>query len=87
MEVALLVGLAALLARAVRFVGATHGRDRRAGATLLEGLFTRPDGLGWPPGVQEEDRDRIWSWSPPPETVEGDLIDAGVAAVPVQRVH
>jgi hypothetical protein len=54
---------------------------------LLGGLFAGPGELGWPAGVQEEDRDRIWSWAPPPQAVEGDLIDRDVAPVPVRPVR
>jgi hypothetical protein len=85
-EVALLIGFAALLARGARALG-VHVRARPTDAALLGGLFAGPGELGWPPGVQEEDRDRIWSWAPRPQAVEGDLIDRDVAPVPVGRVR
>ena len=86
MEVALLIVFAALLARGARVLG-VHVRARPTDVALLGGLFAGPGELGWPPGVQEEDRDRIWSWAPPPQAVEGDLIDRDVAPVPVGRVR
>jgi hypothetical protein len=60
------------LAKALTFVGSD---DRQAGpAGLFSGLFVGPS-LGWPAGVQEEDRDRPWAWAvgltepTPPEVV------------------
>ena len=101
MEVALLIALVVLLARGARFLGMMDARAQQAGAGVLDGLFalsreySRSGELGWPHGVQEEDRDRVWTWAPPPEPadesdvidVRADLIDAEIALVRVQRVR
>ena len=62
MEVVLDIVVLGALARAFMAIGRVYGRVSPAG--LLSGLFTAPT-LGWPIGVQEEDRDRAWSWSTP----------------------
>jgi hypothetical protein len=99
-EAVLLIALVALLARGARFLGIMDARAQRAGDGVINGLFalsreySRSGELGWPHGVQEEDRDRIWTWAPPPEAPEGDFIelqgeleDAEVAVVRVHRVR
>jgi hypothetical protein len=78
-EVPLLIIVVALLARLARTLGMMDARTRRTGAGVLDGLFafsgqySNSGELGWPPGVQEEDRDRIWRWTAP-EAAAGDLI-------------
>jgi hypothetical protein len=76
------------LATGLIVLGGTYGRSGPTG--LLRGMFSSPT-LGWPVGVQEEDRDRIWSWDQlPTEPDDADLIDLGDARIessPVHRVH
>jgi hypothetical protein len=74
------------------------GSGRTEPSVLFEGLFSAPD-LGWPHGVQEEDRDRLWSWDPPPlrsdarpieahpQLPKAELIDLVVGGVPVRPVR
>jgi hypothetical protein len=69
------------------------GNGRASPAGLFAGMFVAP-GLGWPVGVQEEDRDRLWSWAAPPPRPEvppgppvAELIDLDAGGVPVQRVR
>jgi len=79
------------LARTLRRVGSAYGRASPAG--LFAGMFVAP-GLGWPVGVQEEDRDRPWGWVTPPrarpaapEPPGPALVDIEDAGIPVQRVR
>lgn len=100
MEVLILIALVALLARGARFLGMMEARSGRIGDGVVDALngmfvlsreYSRSGELGWPRGVQEEDRDRVWSWSPPAAAPEGDFIDIEGeivdAEVPVARVH
>jgi hypothetical protein len=54
------------------------------GTQLIGGLFS-PPGLGWPPGVQEDD-DLVWHW-PDPSAAAGEDRDsaAGHTAAPPTR--
>ncbi len=87
MELLIYVVVFGVLARAFALLGGGYGRSGPSG--LLSGLFNSP-GLGWPEGVQEEDRERVWSWAPPAVVPDdADLIDVptlGVEPAPVQRV-
>ncbi len=83
------VSLIALVAFATgaRMLGSASGRAGPAG--LFRGLFGST-GLGWPTGVQEEDRDRLWSWAEPAEPQDepdDELVDVSEGAVPVRRVR
>ena len=87
----IVVSLMALVAFATgaRMLWSTDARAGPAG--LFRGLFGS-QGLDWPTGVQEEDRDRLWSWADPPEPVdpaetEDELVDLSVGAVPVRPVR
>jgi hypothetical protein len=87
----LVVGLIALVAFATgaRMLGSAYGRGGPSG--MFRGLFGAT-GLDWPAGVQEEDRDRVWSWSEPAEPAEpvdpdGELVEVSNGAVPVGRVR
>lgn len=53
------------IAKALMLVRSVDGRASPAG--LFAGIFVAP-GLGWPEGVQEEDRDRLWSWDASPSS-------------------
>ncbi len=79
------------IAKALMLVRSGYGRASPAG--LFAGLFVAP-GLGWPEGVQEEDRDRLWSWDAPrPERDAprgppvAELIDLEFGGVPVWPVR
>jgi hypothetical protein len=55
--------------------------DRTGLAGLFRGMFSAPT-LGWPDGVQEEDRDRVWSWAPPDaEPDDADVIELGGSTI------
>lgn len=77
-----------IVAKGLMMIGGVDGRSGPAG--LFRGMFSSPN-LGWPRGVQEEDRERAWSWdSPPTEPDDVDLIDVGdvtVEPAPVQRLR
>lgn len=86
-----MVSLIALVAFAMgaRMLGSACGRAGPAG--MFRGLFDSP-GLDWPTGVQEEDRDRLWSWAQPvkPEEPLADvqeLVEVREQAVSVSRVR
>jgi hypothetical protein len=69
-------------AKALMLVRSVDGRASPAG--LFVGMFAAP-GLGWPEGVQEEDRDRLWSWDVPslePEAPIGTAAAAEPGAAP-----
>ena len=58
------------LAKGILAIGGVHRRVSLGG--FFGGMFAAPT-LGWPTGVQEEDRDRIWSWEAPlPTPASGD---------------
>ena len=90
MDLVVLIVLIAALVKGASLLGITFGRSGPAG--LLGGMFSAPT-VDWPQGVQEEDRDRVWSWSPPPaESKAGEAPDAEVVEslderAPVQRVR
>lgn len=109
-EVVLLIALVALLASGARFLGMMEARAGRAdnvdgvvdglnGMFLLSREYSRSGQLGWPHGVQEEDRDRVWTWSPPAQApqseapdgdfieIQGELVEAEVAVVRVHRTR
>ena len=76
MELVVYIAVLGVLARVLTMVGAVYSRASPSG--FLTGLFTAPT-LGWPVGVQEEDRDRVWNWDPPDSDVVAP--SARVAAV------
>ena len=88
MDLLIYVVVFGALAKGLIVLGGAHGQSEPTG--LLRGMFSSPT-LGWPEGVQEEDRDRIWAWdSLPTEPDDADFIDLGDASIessPVHRVH
>jgi hypothetical protein len=64
-----------VLARALGVLGRVYARASPSG--LLDGMFSAPT-LGWPVGVQEEDREQIWNWTAPAPDPAGS--DAQVVA-------
>lgn len=79
------------LAKSLLVVRSVYGRASPAG--LFAGMFVAP-GLGWPRGVQEEDRDRPWGWdasTPAPATAPdppvAELIDVEDGGIPVHQVR
>ena len=74
-----------VLATGLLVLRGAYGRSGPTG--LLRGMFSSPS-LGWPEGVQEEDRDRVWSWdTAPTEPDDADLIDLGDASIEPAPVH
>jgi hypothetical protein len=85
MELLIYLVVFGVVAKGLLTIGGVYGRSGPAG--LLGGMFSSPT-LGWPHGVQEEDRDRAWSWDPPPnEPDDVDLFDVGDVPVEPAPVH
>jgi hypothetical protein len=100
MDVVTYIVVLAFLGRIALAIGGAYARI--GPSDFLSGLFSAPT-LGWPSGVQEEDRERLWSWSPAPASpiVDGPLIGAADptdaisaaiedipdSAIPLRRVH
>jgi hypothetical protein len=90
MDFVVLIVLVAALVKGASYLGITFGRSGPAG--LLQGMFSNSS-LGWPHGVQEEDRDRLWSWEEPPaerpaaEPPAGEVVDATGERAQLQRVR
>jgi hypothetical protein len=88
MELLIYLAVFAVVAYGLVALGGAYVRAGPAG--LFGGMFRAPT-LGWPVGVQEEDRDRVWSWAPPgAEPDDADVIDLGGSTVeptPVRRVR
>jgi hypothetical protein len=85
-----LIVLIAALVKGASYLGITFGRSGPAG--LLRGMFSAPS-LDWPHGVQEEDRERIWSWEAPAtgppakEAPDAEVVEVTEERVPVRRVR
>ena len=95
MDFVVVIVLLVVLVTGASLLGIGFGRSGPAG--LLGGLFSAPS-LDWPHGVQEEDRDRVWSWEaaaaeppatepPATEPPDAEVVEVTAVRAPVQRVR
>jgi hypothetical protein len=89
-SIVVVIVLLVVLVKGASLLGIAFGRSGPAG--LLGGMFSAPS-LDWPHGVQEEDRDRVWSWDlprteqPTTEPPAAEVVEVTAERAPVQRVR
>jgi hypothetical protein len=93
MDLVVFIVLLVVLVKGASVLGVAFGRSGPAG--LLGGMFAAPS-LDWPHGVQEEDRDRAWSWeaaaaelpaTEPPGVEVVEVVEVTAERAPVQPVR